>query len=218
VKITPVSIAIAVAALIAIVVAFVVRPAALFVHPNVAPAIVRTAEPTPALPPPRLMPKPLVYVAGAVVHPGVYPVDANARAVDALAKAGGATHDADLVAVNLAAHIADGDEIAVPHIGERATIAPHAKRARGGHGRGSHRRRRTSPEPSEASPAALLDLNSASEEALADLPGIGPVLAERIVEFRQINGPFSSVDGLADVAGITPAHLDELETLVTVAR
>ena len=71
----------------------------------------------------------LVYVAGAVVHPGVYALASDARARDALAKAGGATHDADLVAVNLAAHVADGDELAVPRQGEARSAAVSANAA-----------------------------------------------------------------------------------------
>jgi competence protein ComEA len=64
--------------------------------------------------------------------------------------------------------------------------------------------------------AATVDLNTADESELAELPGIGPTLAARIVEFRTLNGPFASVDGLADVAGITPARLDELIPLISV--
>jgi len=172
---------------------------------------------------PRLRPKPLVYVAGAVLHPGVYAVAEDARAADAVALAGGAARDADLVAVNLAAHVADGDEIAVPHRGD-PPIAParsaERRSAGPGHTHSAHRRRRGhrgAPAAPEAQ-TALVDLNSANEDQLAELPGIGPILAERIVDFRTLNGPFLSVDGLADVAGITPAHLDELETLVTVGR
>jgi competence protein ComEA len=183
----------------------------------------QTAEPTPAAAP-RLQPKTLVYVAGAVVHPGVYAVAAGARAADALAKAGGATHDADLVAVNLAAKLSDGEELAVPRRGDPPAATPRSRRDGDSHRGGRrHRRSRHSPAP-DAGPAdgpraaELINVNTAGEEQLADLPGIGPALAERIVEFRALNGPFTSVDGLADVAGITPSHLDELETLVTVGR
>jgi hypothetical protein len=95
---------------VAAVIAFVLRPSQLAVHPAAPPAIVRSADPTPN-DPVRVRARPLVYVAGAVVHPGVYAVAGDARARDALAAAGGATRDADLVAVNLAAHVADGDEM-----------------------------------------------------------------------------------------------------------
>ena len=65
---------------------------------------------------------------------------------------------------------------------------------------------------------AVVDINVADERALAELPGIGPTLAQRIVEFRALNGPFSSVDGLADVAGITPQRLEILTPLISAGR
>ena len=118
--------------------------------------------------------------------------------------------------MNLAAHVADGDEIAVPHFGD-----PKSKPAT----RTSPRRatsstaRRTRRRPQQAAGTAHgIDLNSADEQTLAELPGIGPTLAERIVEFRTLNGPFASVDGLADVAGITPQRLDALTPLLTAGR
>ncbi len=208
------------AAIVAVIVAFVLRPAQLVPHP----APERTAAPERVRQPLVERAQTLVYVAGAVVHPGVYAVSGDARARDALAKAGGATHDANLVAVNLAAHVADGDEIAVPRYGDE-TAAPGA-------GPGVHRtssstarrtRRRPRRRPSTAARAVAadapaIDLNTADEATLAELPGIGPTLAERIVEFRTLNGPFASVDGLADVAGITPQRLDTLSSLLTAGR
>jgi len=207
--ISPSIAALAGAGLVAVIVAFVLRPAQLAMHPAPEPAPVRDATPAAPAQHPQL----LVYVAGAVAHPGVYALSGDARARDALAKAGGPAGDADLVAVNLAARVADGDEIAVPHQGE-ARSAPAA--------RSSHKRtasaagRRTRRPPQRAS--NLVDLNSADEATLAELPGIGPTLAERIVEFRTLNGPFASVDGLADVAGITPERLDALTPVLTIAR
>ena len=218
VKLSPLRIAI-VAVLVVIAIAVCVfRPASLIVH-RTEPAIVTTAEPTAKPLPLRLRARPLVYVAGAVVRPGVYAVDDGARARDAVARAGGMTRDADPVAVNLAAHVADGDEIAVPHIGD-ARPSARAARTPAQHA-GKHRRRRgprrasAAGDAADTPEAAKLDLNSATAEALADLPGIGQTLAERIVEFRTLNGPFVTVDGLADVAGITPSHLDEIEPFVT---
>jgi competence protein ComEA len=219
VKLSPGLVALIAALIVAVVVAYVLRPAQLTVHPLPAPTIARSAEPEPNAPL-RIRPRPLVYVAGAVVHPGVYAVAGDARARDALAAAGGATHDADLVAVNLAARIADGDEIAVPRIGDTPAAAARSPRRRVAGASGMHRRRprrraERSADPSTA-PAATVDLNTADESELAELPGIGPTLAARIVEFRTLNGPFASVDGLADVAGITPARLDELIPLISV--
>jgi competence protein ComEA len=165
-------------------------------------------------PPPRAM----VYVAGEVVRPGVYPVGAEARVRDALALAGGARSAADLLAVNLAAHVRDGDEIAVPARGAAAARPRHgAGRAAGAHAKGGngsrHRRSRHDARP----PAAELDINTADAEALGTIPGIGEGLALRIVAFRQQNGPFASVDELLDVAGITEHRLDAIIPYV-VAR
>ena len=164
----------------------------------------------------------MVYVAGAVARPGVYAVRPDARAKDALALAGGTRPGADLVAVNLAAHVRDGDEIVVP---VRGAMLPAATRARGGgrHGAGRptrgayggkrHRRSRRDEPP----PAAQVDINAADADTLATIPGIGPGLAERIVAFRTSNGPFASVDELLDVAGITDRRLDAILPYV-VAR
>ena len=205
----------------AVVVAFVLRPAQLTV-PHPAPAITDMIERVHAQPPERT--QTLVYVAGAVVHPGVYALSGDARARDALAKAGGATHDADLVAVNLAARVADGDEVAVPRYGDEAsgpTARSGARKTSGTARRTRRRPRRSTASRSDAPPGdnvSSVDLNSADAATLAELPGIGPTLAERIVEFRTLNGPFASVDGLADVAGITPQRLDALAPLLTAGR
>jgi competence protein ComEA len=173
----------------------------------------RAPEPAPGpgrrTPPPRAM----VYVAGDVARPGVYAVGPEARVRDALALAGGNRPDADLVAVNLAAHVRDGDEIVVPVRG--AAPAPGARshgrgRRAGGPRRtgsnGRHPRSRRDAPP----PAGLVDINSAGAEILATIPGIGPGLAERIVAFRAANGPFASVDQLLEVSGITEHRLDAI--------
>jgi competence protein ComEA len=219
VNISPSLAAVAGAAIVAVIVAFVLRPAQLAPHP--APESTPTPERVRA--PVVERAQTLVYVAGAVVHPGVYALSGDARARDALAKAGGATHDADLVAVNLAAHVADGDEIAVPRYGEETTgpaTRAGAHRTSPSTARRTRRRPRRTPNTAErpVADAPVVDLNSADAATLAELPGIGPTLAERIVEFRTLNGPFTSVDGLADVAGITPQRLDTLMPLLTAGR
>jgi competence protein ComEA len=216
--ITPSLAAIAGASLVAVLVAFVFRPAQL--APHAAPELAASHEPAHSAPP--VPARALVYVAGAVVHPGVYALSGDARAQDALAKAGGATHDADLVAVNLAAHVADGDEIAVPHQGEIRTrpSARSAHRPSSAVARRTRRRPRRNERSADGAAAGehIVDINVADSRALAELPGIGPTLAQRIVEFRALNGPFASVDGLADVAGITPRSLETLTPLITVGR
>ena len=217
--ITPSLAAIAGASLVAVTVAFVLRPTQL--APHAPPELTASQEPAHVAPPTPT--RSLVYVAGAVAHPGVYALSGDARAQDALAKAGGPTHDADLVAVNLAEHVADGDEIAVPRQGDVRALPS----ARSAHRPSSAAARRTRRRPRRdersagggtAAGEAVVDINVADERALAELPGIGPTLAQRIVEFRALNGPFSSVDGLADVAGITPQRLEILTPLISAGR
>lgn len=136
----------------------------------------------------------VVYVAGAVRHPGLYHVRAGARADDAVRLAGGLTPQADAIAVNLAQTLTDGDEVAVPHLGE-----PRSRRAkRTAHGRRNARRRR----------ASAVWLNDADAQALAAVPGIGDAIAARIVELREREGPFDSLDQLLDVAGMNAGRLE----------
>jgi len=170
----------------------------------------------------------LVYVAGEVANPGVYPVGAEARAGDALALAGGARPDADLVAVNLAAHVGDGDEIIVPVRGatvrtggpRRRATARGAHRSPGPRRAGRHKRSRSGAQRSPGEgvpPAGEVDINTADAATLATVPGIGGGLAERIVAFRAANGPFATVDELLDVSGITDRRLEAIIPFV-VAR
>jgi competence protein ComEA len=163
-------------------------------------------------------PRAMVYVVGEVAHPGVYPVGPEARVRDALALAGGNRPGADLVAVNLAAHVSDGEEIVVPARGAAPVASPRAhgrgRRAGGARRAGSRdghpRAHREAPPP-----AGLVDINAADADALATVPGIGPGLAERIVAFRAANGPFASVDQLLEVSGITEHRLDAMLPYVT---
>ena len=156
----------------------------------------------------------LAYVAGWVARPGVYPVAPGARVRDLLAAAGGTRGDADLVAVNLAAHVEDGDEVVVPARGEagpaRRTYRQHGPRRR------AHTRGRGGRHHRAAPPAVAIDLNAADATLLATIPGIGPTLAERIVAFRAANGRFTSPDELLDVEGFTDRRLDAVAPYVTV--
>lgn len=158
-----------------------------------------------------------VYVAGEVTRPGVYRLAPGARAQDALTRAGGPLPDADLVAVNLAARLNDGDEIAVEKLG---TEPPHRRLRRTPHPRASHRPRGHSrsrpPDGAVVGTMHSIDLNAADTAALENVPGIGAALAERIVAYRAANGPFNSVDELADVSGITPRLQDALSAFVVI--
>ena len=136
----------------------------------------------------------LVHVVGAVRRPGLYRLRDDARVADAVARAGGATRKADLALVNLAAPVADGAQVVVPRI---QPVAP---------GSGADAAR-----PGAAGPVRL---NTATLEQLDALPGVGPTTAQRILDYRQENGAFSSVDELDAVPGIGPARLEQLRELV----
>jgi competence protein ComEA len=131
----------------------------------------------------------VVHVVGAVVVPGVVRLPVGSRVVDALAAAGGATADADLARLNLARVLVDGEQVVVPRPGD----APPTAAARSPAGGGD-----------------LVDLNTASLAQLDELPGVGPVLAQRIVDRR----PFTSVDELDEVSGVGPTLLERLRPLV----
>ena len=164
-------------------------------------------QPVQLSPPPTASPC-LVHVSGAVANPGVYPLSRLARVRDALLAAGGALPKADLDAVNLAAFVEDGARIWVPWKAE-AGASPVA-----GHDGQPAPAFTTQPPP--ASLPGPIDLNSASQSQLESLPGIGPVIAGRIVAYRQANGPFLNVEDLLGVTGIGPSILEKIEGLVTV--
>jgi competence protein ComEA len=151
----------------------------------------------------------VVDVVGAVRSPGVVRVAAGARVVDAIAAAGGATADADLARLNLAAPVADGARIAVPHAGQPALpVDPSAVSGSGGGSAGD-------TGSATGAPAGPVNINTATATELDALPGIGPATAQAIVADRDQHGPFASVDDLARVRGIGPAKLAQLRPLVT---
>jgi competence protein ComEA len=165
----------------------VLRPAA---PRGTAPPLIRAK---PAASAPRTTQLVVVDVAGAVRRAGLYRLPRGSRIADAVARAGGATPRAELDLVNLAAPLADGEQILVPTRGAPAT---------GGGGSGA------------AAPTAPVDLNSATVEQLDTLPGVGPVTAQKIVDYRQAHGPFTSVDELDAIPGIGPARIENLRGLV----
>ncbi|WP_372699214.1 helix-hairpin-helix domain-containing protein [Arthrobacter sp. JSM 101049] len=143
----------------------------------------------------------VVHVAGAVREPGVYHFGPGARAGDAVRSAGGLTPDAVASAVNLAAPLQDGQQLYLP---TRDELAAGTVPAPGADGAGA-------PQPASGQP---LNINTASEAELQELPGIGPALSARIVEFRNANGPFGSLDELDAVSGIGPSLMSQLKPLV----
>jgi competence protein ComEA len=139
----------------------------------------------------------VVHVAGAVAAPGLRRLAADARVADAIDAAGGAATDADLGRINLAALLEDGQQVYVPKVGEPAPAA-------------------ASGASTPAAPTAPVNLNTATAEDLDALPGIGPAIAQAIVDHRTQHGPFASVEDLLDVRGIGQSKLDTLRPEVTV--
>jgi len=140
----------------------------------------------------------VVDVAGAVRRPGLYRLANGARIADAVRRAGGATARADTGAINLAAPLVDGMQVVVPRVGG----------ATGGSGAAA-------TGADAAATGVRISLSSATVEQLDSLPGIGPVTAQKIVDWRMAHGAFQSVDALDEVPGIGPAKIEQLRDLVT---
>jgi competence protein ComEA len=155
-----------------------------------------------------------VHLAGAVATPGVVVVSGGSRVVEAVAAAGGLVEQADLTAVNLARPLVDGEMIVVPTPGQELPVAPVPGSAAGS-ADGSPPSVGPGAGAAPAGPGPI-DVNRATVAELDTLPGIGPVLAGRIVAWRDETGPFTSVDELLAVPGIGPSILEEIRDLVTV--
>ena len=129
-----------------------------------------------------------VHVAGAVRRPGLYRLAEGKRVADAVARAGGATAPADTAAINLAAPLADGMQVLVP---------------------------RRVPGAAGKSVGGRVSLSSATAAELDELPGIGPVTAQKILDYRAEHGGFRSVDDLDAISGIGPARIEQLRDVVS---
>ncbi len=190
---------------------------ALFVarQPQIEPITILPPEEVPAgecaslpsdspTPTPTPTPSPLrVYVSGEVQKPGVYRLPPESLVVDAIEQAGGATNQADLVAINLAHPLTDGEQIYVPSQEESSGPPPPVSGGNSEHAK----------KPSSAQELTRpVDVNTASAEELEQLPGIGPAMAQRIIEGR----PYSSVEDLLRVKGIGEATLKKLRPYIEV--
>ncbi|MEU3497914.1 helix-hairpin-helix domain-containing protein [Kitasatospora cineracea] len=162
-------------------------------HPVAVPAIAiaesvsdRTAEGAPALQP--TGPSLVIDIGGKVQHPGLRTLPAGSRVADALAAAGGPLPDTDTSFLNLARPLTDGEQILVG----------------------------TEPPPGVAATAGPVSLNRANADQLDSLPGVGPALAQRILQYRLAHGPFQSLDQLRHVPGIGPRKYEDLKSLLTL--
>ena len=190
-------------ALVGVLVATGLVAVALRIQPA-APIVVEAPPPTPT-PAPTATPGPIrVYVSGAVRQPDGVTLPPGALVRDALEAAGGPTSDADLDRINLAHTLADGEHIRVPAVGDEPTPIPTAAASASSGG---------------GEPAALtgpVNINTATAAELEALPGIGPALAQRIVEYREANGPFTAIEQIQNVSGIGPAKFEAMKELIVV--
>ena len=176
---------------------------------DAAPIVIVAPEPTAT--PERIPSAIRVHVSGAVMSPGVYEMNEGDRVLDAVASAGGVHPNADLASINLAQRVQDEAQYHIPRLGEPTTVPDSAPAQRA-----SIPNDRPPSAGGRASPT-LIDLNTATAQELELLPGIGPVMAGRIVAYREANGPFTSIDDVENVPGIGPKTLESIRPLATVA-
>lgn len=162
-----------------------------------------TLEPAPTKPPIE------VHVIGAVVRPGVYSFSEGSRVQDAVTAAGGLLTEADPNAINLAAKLEDGQQVNIPYQNGAGpstnSSAPFDVIPTPDY---------SSSNGSEAT--GQININTASLEELESLPGIGPTIAQRIIDYRDQNGPFMQIEDIMNVPGIGPATFDQIKDLITV--
>ena len=140
----------------------------------------------------------VVYITGAVPRAGVYALPKGARIQDAVSAAGGFLAEADKSQINLAALLEDGQQLSIPYIEGASPVIG-------------------TPVPEvETSTTELIDINTASSEQLETLPGIGPTTAQKIIEYREQNGPFLSTEDIINVPGIGPGTYERIKDLITV--
>lgn len=178
-----------------------------------------------------------VHVAGCVAKPGLYELKKGARVNDALLAAGGMTKSADSDSVNIALPVRDGQQVYIPTRQEQQAFKAEVAKSPQEPQMASKDRIEPSSQlppvdrldvtkdvPDEEStaigalPAAKVDINSAGIDALDTLPGIGPSTAAKIIEYREKNGPFASIEQLMDVSGIGPAKFEAMKEMVVAGR
>jgi competence protein ComEA len=161
----------------------------------------------------------VVSVVGLVHKPGLATLQPGARIADAVAAAGGTLDGADVIGLNMAQRVADGEQIVVgvaPARGEPTKLGSAVTPASGGPSSSSSAAPSATGKPTGKPTSGPLDLNTATADQLDALPGVGPVTAAAIIAWRDANGKFSNVEQLGDVDGIGPARLEKLRSMVRV--
>jgi competence protein ComEA len=162
-----------------------------------------------AIPPPDTPTPMIVYVSGAVNSPGLVTLTKENRVSNAIEKAGGFTQDADQSAINMAAILHDGDKVSVPSQSEQATQAViiSTKASLG----------TNSSTTGIPLPSFPININTATQLELQDLPNIGPSKAADIIEYRELHGPFGKIEDLQNVPNIGPATVEKIRDLITIS-
>jgi competence protein ComEA len=188
--------------------------------PDLQASQVQTAlaqEPEPTAPPVASVPEPttklVIYLTGAVSSPGVYELEAGARLNDVIKDAGGLSEDAARSYLNLAAQLEDGVHVHIPTLteiesGEAARIESSGATALTGMSGESG--------GSAQAKSVLVNINTADRAELETLPGVGTAIAQRIIDFREKNGAFLSIDQLKEVSGIGDKKFEELADKVCI--
>jgi competence protein ComEA len=172
-------------------------------RPEPEPITILPPEPT-ATQLPSPTPRPLcVYVSGAVAHPDVYELPYDSIVKDAIEAAGGPTDEADLDRINLARRVHDEEQIYVPQRGEES---PPVSSPSG----------LSLPSSSSGQEDGKVNINTATAEELDALPGVGPSIAQRIIDYRTTNGPFQSIEDVKNVRGIGDVTFEKLKDKITV--
>jgi len=155
-----------------------------------------------------------VHVAGAVKNPGVYSIPSNSRVLDAIKQAGGATENADLDQINLAAYISDGQKIEVPSFKQDNILSNYKLITE--QLEQLDLDKNNSKSKNSVAKSDLVNINTADSSELEPLPGIGPTIAKSIVEYRKENGNFETIEDLKNVSRIGDKTFDKLKDLITV--
>lgn len=145
----------------------------------------------------------IVYITGAVPRPGLYALPEGSRVQDGIAAAGGFLAEAERTGINLAAFLIDGEELDIPFVEGASPVVPTPIE--------------NNPVlPGSGSSSELIDINIATSAELETLPGIGPTTAQKIIEYRQTNGAFVSIEDIINVSGIGPGLYERIKDLITV--